>query len=108
MHDGDELCLELGLHIMSNMFYCGGNGVVSGEQGVHNDTEAFYLEVGFVQGFKGAAIIKVMVKQHGKMGVSDGGNKSGVFGGGGEQVEPVAADRDVNRQDHGDLYSMER
>ena len=47
MHDGDELCSELSLHIMGNMFDGGGNGVVSGEQRVHNNA-LFYLEVGLV------------------------------------------------------------
>ena len=38
MHDGDELCSELGLHIMGNMFDHGGNEVASGEQRVHDNT----------------------------------------------------------------------
>ena len=45
MHDRDELCLEPGLHITSNVFDGGSNGVVSGEQGVHNHTKVFDLEV---------------------------------------------------------------
>ena len=31
MHDRDELCSELSLHVTGDMFDGGGNGVVSGE-----------------------------------------------------------------------------
>ena len=62
MHDRDELCLESSLHTASDVFDGGDNGVVGGEQGVHDDTEMFHLEVGLVQGFKGTAVIKVMIK----------------------------------------------
>ena len=45
MHDRDELHLESGLHIMSNMFDCGGDEVVGGKQGVYDDSKVFNLEV---------------------------------------------------------------
>ena len=72
MHDRDELSLEPGLHISGDVFDGGGDGVVGCEWRVHNDTEAFHLKVGLVQGFKGASVIEVVVKCDGKMGVSDG------------------------------------
>ena len=50
------------------------------ERGVHDNTEAFYLEIGLIQGFKRAPIIKVVVKQDGKTGVHDSSDKCGVFG----------------------------
>ena len=62
MYDRDELHSELSLHITSNMFDCGGDRVVSGEWGVYDDSKAFNLEVGFVQGLKGATVIKVVVE----------------------------------------------
>ena len=37
MHDGNELCLELGLYIMDDVLDGGGDGVPGGERGVHND-----------------------------------------------------------------------
>ena len=104
MHDRDKLCLELGLHIMGDVFDCGGDGVMGGKQGIYDDTKVFYLEVSLVQGFKGASIIKVVVEQYGEMGVCDGSDKGGMFDGGGEQVESVAIGRDIDREDRGDFY----
>ena len=72
MHDRDELCSEPGLHITGNVFNSGGDGVVDSEWGVHDDSEAFYLEVSLVQGFKGASIVKVVVEWNGEVGVHDG------------------------------------
>ena len=74
MHDRNELCLELGLHIMGNMLDSGGDGVVSHEGGVHNHAEAFYLQVGLVQGFEWASVIEVVVEWDGEMGISDSGD----------------------------------
>ena len=48
MHDRDELHLELSLHVAGDMLDGWGDGVPGCEGGVYNDTEAFYLEVGFV------------------------------------------------------------
>ena len=48
MHDGDELRLEPGLYIMDDMLDGGGNGIPSGERGVHNHAEVFDLEVSLV------------------------------------------------------------
>ena len=62
MYDRDELCSKLGLHITSNMFNHRGDRVVSSEWGVYDDSKMFNLEIGLVQGFKGASIIKVVVK----------------------------------------------
>ena len=81
MHDRNKLHLELGLHIMGNMFDSGGDRVVDGKQRVYDDVKAFYLEICLVQGFKGAPMVKVMVERDGHMGVHDGGDKGGVFGG---------------------------
>ena len=74
MHDRDELCSELGLHITGNMFDCRGDGVPGGEQGIYNNIEAFHLEVGFIQCLKWASIIEVMVERDGEVGVCDGGD----------------------------------
>ena len=79
MHDRDEFHLEPRLHITCNVFNGEDNRVPGGEWGVHDDTEAFNLEISLVQGFKGASIIKVMVEKHGEVGVCDGGDKGGVF-----------------------------
>ena len=46
-----------------------------------------------------------MVEWHGKVGVSDGGDESGVFGGGRERAESVTMNWDVDREDGGDFYS---
>ena len=62
MHDQDELHSEPSLHITSNMLDGGGDGISSGEWGVYNDAEVLDLQVGFVQGLKGAAVIKVMIE----------------------------------------------
>ena len=43
MHDRDELCSELSLHIMGDMFNGGGNGVPGCEWGVYDDAETFDL-----------------------------------------------------------------
>ena len=48
MYDGDELCSELGLDIMGNVLDDRGDGVLGGEQRVHDDAKVFNLEVGFV------------------------------------------------------------
>ena len=53
------------------MFDHEGNGIVSCEWRVHNDTEAFHLYVSFVQGFEGASVVEVVVKWDGKVGISD-------------------------------------
>ena len=45
-----------------------------------------------------------MVEGHGKVGVGDGSDKGGMFSRGREQVEVVAVDGAVNRQDRGDFY----
>ena len=84
MHDRDEFCSEPGLHITGNVFDSGGDGVLGGEWRVHDDTKTFDLEVSFVQGFEGASVVEVVIKRHGKVGVSDGGDQCGVFGGGRE------------------------
>ena len=84
MHDGDKLRLEPGLHITGEVFDGGGDGVLGGERGVYDDAKVFDLEVGLIQGFEGASIIEVVVERHSKVGVSDGGDQCGVFGGGRE------------------------
>ena len=48
MHDGDELCLEPGLNIMSNILDHGSDGVPGHEWEVYNNAEVFDLEVGLV------------------------------------------------------------
>ena len=48
MHDRDEFCPRVGLNIQGNMFDCRGNGVSGGKEGVHDDSEAFNLDVGLV------------------------------------------------------------
>ena len=40
------------------------------------------------------------------MGVGNGSDKCRVLGGGGEQVELMTVDGDVDGQDNGDFYSM--
>ena len=79
MHDRDELHLEPGLHITGDIFNGGGDGVPGCEWGVYDDAKVFYLEIGLVQGLKGASIIEVMVKRHGKVEVHDGSDKHGMF-----------------------------
>ena len=79
MHDGNKLRSEPGLHITSDVFDRGGNSIVGRERGVHNDAETFHLQIDFVQGFKGTAVIKVMIEWDGEVGVSDGGDKGGMF-----------------------------
>ena len=108
MHDRDELYSEQSLHITSDVFDHGGNRVASGEWGVYDDSKVFNLEVGFVQGLKRATVIKVVVEWHSKMGVSDGSNECRVLGGGGQQVELMTVDGDIDGQDSGDFYSMWR
>ena len=108
MHDRDELCSEPGLHITGDVFYGGGDGVLGGERGVHNDAQAFDLEVSFVQSFEGAPIVEVMIEWYGQVGVGDGGDECGMFGGGRKRAEAVAMDRDVDREDGGNFYSSWR
>ena len=62
MHDGDELRSEMGLNIMCDVFDGGGDGVMSGEWGVYDNSKVFDLEVSLVQGFKWATVIEVMVE----------------------------------------------
>ena len=50
------------------------------EWGVCDNTKVFNLEVGLIQGLEGASIIKVVVKRHGKMQVSDGSDKHRMLG----------------------------
>ena len=69
MHDRNKLCLKLGLYIAGDVFHGRGDRVVGYERGGYDNAEAFHLEVGLVQGFKGAAVIKVMIKWDGKVGV---------------------------------------
>ena len=78
MHDGDEL---LDLHITGDAFDCGSDGVVSGEQRVHDEAKMFYLEIDLAQYLKGTTIVKVVVKRHDKMRVSDDSDGGGVFSG---------------------------
>ena len=54
------------------MFDSGGDGVVSHEWRVHNDAKMFHLEVGLVQGFKGASVVEVVVKWDGQVRIHDG------------------------------------
>ena len=57
---------------MGDMFDRRGDRVVDGKWRVYNDAKAFYLEIRFVQGFKGASIVEVMVEWSSQMGVRDG------------------------------------
>ena len=66
---------------MGDVFHGGGDGVMGREWGVYDDAKVFHLEVGLVQGFEGASIIEVMVKQDGKVGVSDSSDECSVFSG---------------------------
>ena len=84
MHDRDKFRSELGLHITGDMFDCGGDGVLSCEQRVHDDAKAFHLEVGLVKGLEGTAIIEVVIERDSEVGVSDGGDERSVFGRGRE------------------------
>ena len=84
MYDRDELRLESGLHIMSNMFDSGCDGVPSCKWRVYNNAEVFDLEIDLIQDLKGASIIKVVVEGHSEMRVCDSGDKGGMFGGRGE------------------------
>ena len=88
--------MKPGLHISGDVFHGGGDGVLGGEWGVYDDAKTFDLEVSLVQGFEGASIVEVMVERHGKVGVSDGSDECGVFGGGRERAEAVAMNRDVD------------
>ena len=108
VHDRDKLCLELGLHIMGDMFDGGHDGVLDCEGRVYNNAEVLNLKVSLVQGFERASIIKVMVEGYSKVGVCDGGNESGVFGRGREQAEVITIDWDVDRQDRRDFYHRQR
>ena len=81
MHDRDELCLELVLYIMGDMFNGRSDGVVSSKWGVYDEAKAFDLEVSFVHGFKGATIVEITIKWYGKVGVSDGSDEHGMFSG---------------------------
>ena len=69
---------------MSNVFDSGGNRVVGCERRVHNNAEAFYLQVGLVQSLKRTAIIKVVVEWDGEVRVCDCSSKGGMFSGGWE------------------------
>ena len=80
MHDGDELYSKPGLYITGDVLDSQGNRIPGRESGVHDNAKAFYLEVGLVQGLKGAPIMEVVVKQDSKMGVCDGSDKCRVFG----------------------------
>ena len=108
MHDGDELCSELGLYITGDMLDCKCNGVMGHEWRVYYDAEAFYLEVSLVQGFEGASIVKVMVKGHSEVVVSDNSDKSRMFSRRWEKAEVMTVDWDVNGQDRGNLYCSQR
>ena len=55
------------------------SGLCIHEGRVHDDAEAFHLQIGLVQGLKGASVINVMVEQDGKVGVCDGSDKGCVF-----------------------------
>ena len=90
------------------MFNGRGDRVPGVEWRVHNDAKALNLEIGLVQGLKETSIIKVMVKRYGEVGIHDGSDKGGVFSGRWEQVELMAVDRDVDRQDRGNFYSSWR
>ena len=92
MYDRDELCSELCLHIMGNMFNGEGNGIPGCERRVYNHTKVFDLEVSLVQDFKGTSIIEVMIKGDGKVRVYDDSDEGRVFGRGQEQAEVVAID----------------
>ena len=65
---------------MGDILNGGGDGVPGCERGIHDNSEAFYLEISLVQGFKGVPIIEVVIKWYSKMGVCDGGDKGSVFG----------------------------
>ena len=69
---------------MSNMLDGRGDGVLGGEQRVHNDVEVLYLKVDLVQGLKGVSIIEVMIKEHDKVWLSDGDDKNRMVNRGGE------------------------
>ena len=60
---------------MGDVFDSGGDGIPGSERGVSNNTEAFHLEVSFVQSLERASIIKVMVERDSKVGVHDGSDK---------------------------------
>ena len=93
---------------MGNVFDSGGDGVVSCEWRVHNDTEVFHLEVGLIQGFKKAPVVEVVVEWDSRMEVCDSRDEHRVFSWGREQTEAVAIDRDVDREDRGNFYSRWR
>ena len=108
MHDRDKLRSEPGLHVAGDVFHSGCDGILSSERRVYDDAEAFDLEVSLVQGFEGASIVEVMVEWHGEVGVGDGGDECGVFGGGRERAESVAMNWDVDGEDGGNFYSSWR
>ena len=72
MHNGDELRSEPGLYITGDMLDCRCDGIPSSEWGVHDDAKVFDLQVSLIQGFEGAAIIKVMIEWDGEVWVGDG------------------------------------
>ena len=96
------------MHITGNMLNGRGDEVPGCERGVHNNAEAFYLEVSLVWGFEGASIVEVMVKWCSKMGVRDGSDEGSVFGRRWKKAEAVTVDRDINREDRGNFYSRWR
>ena len=64
---------------MGDVFDSGGDGIVSCEWRVHDDAKAFHLQVGLVQGFKGAPIVEVVVKWDCKVGICDSSDQCRVF-----------------------------
>ena len=73
MHDGDELRSEPGLYITSYVLDSGGDGIMSCEGRVYDDTEPLHLQVGLVQGFKKTAVVEVMIEWDGEVWISDCG-----------------------------------
>ena len=71
---------------MGNVLDGWGNKVPGHEGGVHDNVKTFYLEVGLVQGFKGAPIIEVVIEWDGEIGIHDSSDKCRVFSQGEEQV----------------------
>ena len=65
---------------MGDVFNDGSDGVPGHKRRVHDYTEAFDLEIGFVQGFEWATIVEVMVERYGEVRVCDGSDEHGVFG----------------------------
>ena len=91
--------MKPGLHIISNVFDSGCNGVVGHERGVYDDVEVFNLEVSLIQGFEGASIIDVVIKGYGEVRVCDGSDKCRVVSRRRRQAEAMAVDKDVDGQD---------